>query len=431
MLMLIAKGTTMKQIYSTTLLLLCCMMIRAQKAVITVPVADLLGQPMTTLRPNQPVHDAYNAIAFCGGQTNSHYACPRLHQILYNDSVDVIKMTDDEAQISITHAYYVTPSSPTPQTSYWTLKKNITLLDDLTTHAIDPTHLPDAIHFTDSQHTALLHPNIITLTMPHHDATLNITFSAGTRFVRAPTDKKEKKSVHVFAIDYPAFTEHRITVPLHKCIITDHSKTNQERIIDYVHLLQQWAHTKQGCIPYTLGGTSFIHPMCGNFKEVTHTTTNGDYSAYEYDKNSKNPKSGLDCSGAVVRAAQICGIPYFAKNTTTISHCLSTVAHDQQLHEGDLIVVKGHVMVVSDVAKNLLIEARSYAHGYGKLQEIPLGNVFENVATYDDLMNIYINKKPIQRKDKQGKIRDTFSNVQLYGMMSAWKKNNNKKAHNE
>ena len=78
-------------------------------------------------------------------------------------------------------------------------------------------------------------------------------------------------------------------------------------------------------------------------------------------------------------------------------------------------------MIVSDITKNLLIEARSYGHGYGKLHEISIDQVFEGIETYKDLCDAYYEKKVVKRKDKDGKIRDTFSNLQLFSMMSVWK----------
>lgn len=403
----------------------------SQKAVINVPIADLLGQSIITMRPNESPHTAYHAIALCGGQINSTYACPRLHQLLYNDIIDVIKTTDDEAQIRIAHAYYVVPSafakatadrSADRQAQYWILKSNITLFDDLTAHNIPTAHLPNPINFSDKSHHALKHPDVVTLTEPHHDTTLHTTFSVGTRFTRVPLPQKKRPSyITVFAIDYKTMQEHQIKIPSYKCMIADPTKTKTEQITDYVNLLKKWAHTKHGCIPYTWGGTSFAHTIHGNFKEVTHKTNNSDYSSYEYEKDTNSPKSGFDCSGAIARATQICGIPYFCKNTATIPHCLAPLKPDQVLTNGDLILIRGHVMVVSDTDKNLLIEARSYSHGYGKLHEIPIGKVFEEIETYKDLTDAYFGKKVIKRKDKQGKIRDTFTNLQLFSMASVLK----------
>jgi hypothetical protein len=393
-----------------------------QKAVINVAVADLIGQQITTMRPDQSPQEAYHSIALCGGKINSTYSCPRLHQALYNDIVEIIKIVDDEAYIRITQTYYLTSSSTTPQSHYWTLKTNLTLLEDLRHHNITLDHLPEPINFTNKNQPSLYDNNIITLIEPYYDPTLQITFSVGTRFVQTPAIiKKKNTTLEVFAINYQTHQEQRMRIPFSKCMITDNQKESHERITDYVQLLKKWAHTKHGCIPYTWGGTSFTHTIQGNFKEVMHTTNNGDYSAYEYDKDRNCQKSGFDCSGVIARATQICGIPYFCKNTTTIAQYLQPIAKEHSIVSGDLILIKGHVMIVSDVDKNLLIEARSYTHGYGKLQEIPLNHVFENIETYQDLTNAYFNKSVIKRKDKQGKVRDTFANLQLFSMASAMK----------
>jgi cell wall-associated NlpC family hydrolase len=416
----------MKSIYSILLYILTYNSIsicseQVQKAVINVPIADLIGQQIITMRPDQSPQTAYNSIALCGGKTNSTYSCPRLHQALYNDIIEIIKIVDDEAYIHIPQTYYLTPSSSTPQSNYWTLKTNITPLAELTQHNIPRNHMPEPINFNTKDHQELYLSHIITLTQPHYDPTLQMDFSVGTRFVCAPTVTKKKNTIEVFAINFKTHTEHRIKIPVHKCMIADDQKSTHERITDYVHLLKKWAHTKHGCIPYTWGGTSFAHATHGTFKEVMHTTHNGDYSAYEYDKDNSCPKSGFDCSGVIARATQICGIPYFCKNTTTIAQCLQPITKEQTVSPGDLILIKGHVMAVSDVHKNLLIEARSYAHGYGKLHEIPLNQMFEGIETYQDLTDAYFNKSVIKLKDKEGKVRGTFANLQLFSMASVMK----------
>ncbi len=389
----------------------------SQKAVICVPIADLIGQQITTLIPDISAEKAYATIAHCAGEIKSSIACPRLHQLLYNDIVEVITTSSEEACIRIPQTYYVTPSSCQPQNCYWTLKKNIMLLDDLANNNIIASHLPDPINFADTNHCALNHTDVITLIEPFHDSTLNLTFSVGTRFIKKPGAQKRRASkIEAFALDFLRMKEHIIKIPRHKCVVYSCTKTPKERIADYVTLLQKWAHTKNGSIAYVWGGTSFTKTTNGAFKEITKTGHNGDYSFYEYEKDTQSPKNGFDCSGAILRAAQISGIPYFCKNTTTIGQCLASLIKEQTLQNGDLILIKGHVMVVSDINKNLLIEARAYAHGYGKLHEIPLREVFDGIETYKDLCDAYFEKKVVKRKDKHGNIRDTFSNVQLFSM---------------
>lgn len=397
-----------------------------QQGVINVPIADLLGQQIQSIWPQETAENSYRNLTICGGQINSPYACPRVHQLLYNDIVEIVKTTQDEMCIRIPQAYYLTSSSSLPQTDYWTLKNNVTPLETISAHNIAVSHLPKPINFSDKNHTALHDPDVITLIEPHHDPLLHITFSVGTRFVRTPTiAKKKSHTCTLFAINYAIMTEHHIKIPTKKCMLIDPKKTNLERITDYIDLLKKWAHTKHGCIPYVWGGTSFTHTTHGTFKEITQCTHNSDYSFYRYENDTSSPKSGFDCSGVIARATQICGIPYFCKNTATIAQCLAPLTTDQTLIPGDLILVRGHVMIVSDIEKNLLIEARSYAHGYGKLHEIKLNHVFDEIETYKDLIDAYFNKKTIKRKDIQGKIRDTFSNLQLFSMMSVWNKNLN------
>jgi hypothetical protein len=418
----------MKRIYGIILYIACCALYShlsaSQKAVICVPIADLIGQQITTLIPNIPAEKAYATIANCAGEIKSSIACPRLHQLLYNDIVEVVKIVDEEACIRILQAYYITPSSSQPQNCYWTLKKNIALLDDLANNNITTSHLPDPINFADTDHGALNHTDVITLIEPFHDSILNLTFSVGTRFIKKSSVQKRRASkIDAFALDYPRMKEEIIKIPRHKCVIYNDNKTQEERIADYVNLLQKWAHPKNGSIAYVWGGTSFTKTTNGTFKEITKTGHTGDYSFYEYEKDTQYPKNGFDCSGVILRAAQICGIPYFCKNTTTIAQCLAPITQEQPLQSGDLILIKGHVMVVSDINKNLLIEARAYGHGYGKLHEIPINQVFDGMETYKDLCDAYFGKKVIKRKDKHGTIRDTFSNVQLFSMRGIKKTN--------
>lgn len=393
----------------------------SQKAVINVPVADLLGQQIATM-PSDNVEELYAKIPVCAGEIKSSMACPRLHQLLYNDTVELLKTVGGQACIRISHGYYLIPSSHQPQTTYWTLQSNLTLLNTLTAKNIPVSCLPPTIDFADHNNTALNHPHCVTLTEPHYDTTLRMTFSAGTRFaISSSPQKKRSSTIDVFAIDYNKMKLYTIKIPHYKCIIANNTQTKDERITDFIFLLKKWAHLKNGSIPYVWGGTSFIKPMQTDFKEIAKTGHNGDYSFYEYEKDTQSTKNGFDCSGVILRAAQIAGIPYFCKNTTTIAQCLTPLKPEQELRQGDLILIKGHVMIVSDLAKNLLLEARSYGHGYGKLHEIPIGEVFEGIETYKDLCDTYHEKKVIKRKDKKGKIRDTFSNLQLFSMMSAWK----------
>jgi len=392
-----------------------------EKAVICVPIADLIGQSLHSLHALRDTYNSYNLyqqLPVCG-EKNAHISCPRLHQLIYNDVVEIIKREHDEVCIQIPNLYYLTASDK-PQTTYWTHRDNIRSFDDLTSYAINIDHIPQPINFTQPA-TLLPNNHTVTLTQPHYDAATKQTFSIGTRFIKASLSNRHiKNKISVYAIDYKKNKECIIFIPHTKCINSALLTTPEQQIAQFVSLLKLWAHQENGCIPYVWGGTSFTSTMNTPFQEKTHNTNNSSW--YEFDNDVTIPKNGFDCSGVIARAAQICGMPYFFKNTTTISKMLTELQTDDCLQNGDIILIKGHVMVVSNVAQNKLIEARSYAHGYGKLHEIKLHKVFDEMYDYQELCNAFFNKKTLKRKDVNGKIRDTFKDWKILTIRSIYQK---------
>ena len=382
-----------------------------QKAVVTVPVADLVGQPMQTIHPDRTANTSYDQIPLSTKKPG--LACPRMHQLLYNEVVEIVRTTGDEVCVRIPNIFYMISGSKKPQTTYWTLKKNIVDLNILRKqNNIDITNIPPPIDFNDNTHAALHNQNIITLIAPFHDKKTDQTFSVGTRFVRARQSKySQKKYIKVYVIDSATMKQHIVHIPRKKCMIYDPQKTDQDRMHDFVGMLKQWAHEQPGCIPYVLGGCSFTTTTDQDFNEVACATGNNMY----YTRNDNHiPQTGLDCTGIIARAAQVCGIPYFWKNSVTIQQCIPVLGKNENISVGNIILIRGHVMIVSDAQKNLLIEARSYIHGYGKVQEIALNNVFQGIDTYHDLLRAYRHKQPLKRIDSNGKVRDIFHTFSIH-----------------
>lgn len=378
------------------------------KAVIIVPVADLIGQPMRVFHARKPVHTAYNELPWWQGLSPQDNTCPRLHQALFNEMVTVIKTTKDEALVRIPNIYYLVHTSPKPQTDYWTLKKNIMFLSDMRRHNIDLSTLPEPVNF-ECTDLSVCHRNTITITDPVYDAKTNLTFSAGTRFVKT-NEQAVSDKITVYVFD-PASKTNK-TIALDKKITRsydDHPR--EQRIRDFVDLLRQWAHTDS--IPYVWGGCSFTHAHQDTFENRYQIGTG--------EGNHNAPKTGFDCSGVIARAAQTVGIPYFFKNTYTLVQNLKLLEKNEKLEEGDLIWIRGHVMAVADLQKNTLIEARSYEGGYGKVQEIALNRVFKGIKTYHDLENCYYQKQKLQRLNAKGDIMDSFSHCKLLKIASVWK----------
>jgi cell wall-associated NlpC family hydrolase len=383
----------------------------SQKALVIVPIADLVGQPFTNKKQPEPAY-SYQNLPICGGK-NHGQSCVRMHQLLFNETVDIVQEQSDEVLVSIPNAFFTTEANR-HTTTYWTHKKNLIPLDTLEQKGLNLDYIPPAISY---ETTNANQPNIITLHMPFHDVHNNRTFSAGTRFVcMHTTTSEENYTTHYF--DNKTSTYTPLEIPKNRCLpIKNFSK--KERIALFVQVVRNWATLETGCIPYVWGGCSF------NNKSTSHTfaensLNNNSATFYTVDHYTATPKSGFDCSGMVLRATQLCGIPYFFKNTSTIAQNLAPLKNDEALHDGDIILFSGHVMVVGSTKNNTLFEARHYNHGYGKVQEIELARVFKGIETYTDLVNAYNTRKPLQRIDKNGAVRDTIPTFKLLRMESVW-----------
>lgn len=374
------------------------------EAFVAVPVADLLGEPFfsNTTDKNEPRHahsikEQYQTIAITTGKNN---VCARLHQALFNERVEIINEKDDQVQLLLPSAFYQTPGTTTCQNSYWALKKNFAPIQrSASKESLDTNKLvPPAIDFNKPESVTPA-TNLITLKNPWYDAITDQTFSVGTRLV--VTNKLKTDAGMLYGIifyDHARKKAHKRLLPAHLCLTPATNKKMQRQ--RFVALLKNWA-TKQPSIPYVLGGSSYG----GNKKSTAN-------------QHALQPTTGFDCSGLILRAAQTCGIPYFFKNSYTIAHNMMEVITIDQLQNGDIIWVPGHVMIVSDIRKNLLIEARGYEHGLGKLCQTNLETVFENNKNYEDLMRAARDRTMIGRLNKGGKPVGVYAPIKFFGLMA-------------
>ncbi|MCL4229931.1 hypothetical protein KJZ61_04580 [Candidatus Dependentiae bacterium] len=352
-------------------------------ALVVVPIADLYGAiPNNTYIPM----DAQPAPL-----------CPRLMQALFNEHVEILKEQHDHALIKITHAFHHPYNRPTKiLNTYWISKAAIAILDSLPaeTHKV----IPPPITWTNP--TSVAQQRIATLCYPWHDRTSDTTYSAGTRFVITKSSKK-----HFSVAFWNARTQKIIssTIPKHLCSSLKTDATSQERQAACVALTRSWAHSSPGIIPYIFGGCSMTIPY-DPYQPVISSIQPHASNVIDHAHKTMQPHTGFDCAGLVLRAAQCCGIPYFFKNTTALAQGLRALRPNESLENGDLIWTPGHVMMVSDIKKNLLVEARSFYHGYGKVQEIPIGRQFLNIATYQDMCAAFFNHQRLKRLDIAGNV---------------------------
>jgi hypothetical protein len=383
-----------------TALLLCLYThsVCAYKAVISVPIADLIECPLSSISSHN-VLSSYNTLPYAeeGGQ----HSCPRARQALFNEIVDVVATNKDEVQCRVYNMF--THTKQGANNLFWTHKKNISATEN-NELAIPEPYTIDYKHVSTSS-------DILSLIFPWYDYVTQYTYSIGTRFVR---DKSYDTDTH-YAIrikDYSSDSIERSYIKKSKAVISKKRSTQESRLL-YVVLLKKWANAI-GLIPYVTGGASFT----GEY--------NSDLYYIEYEKNEKcsisfwnRPRqkyvvSGLDCSGIVIRAAQIAGLPYFYEDTTTLSTYLKSLEKDQSIENGDLIWHKGHVMTISDINNNMVIESTGYRTGFGKTVEHSLSDIFRKIKTYTQLKQAYLDKTSVERIDKNHHTLKNISSLMIY-----------------
>lgn len=361
-----------------------------QKAIIIVPVADLIGAPVSNIK-------TYKRLPLCGGKINPFEACIRMNQLLFNVIVEVLEQKNNQVKITIPHLFFTTKTNTQPYTTYWTHADNIILLDTLHEKGLNIDKIPQPFDFKKNNIEYAMR-NTIVLLRPHYDKKIEYHFSAGTRFVQVNTKKNKTNYHHVYAFDKKTMAFKTLLLPKKVCLVQSKLTTHKQRTQLFVKLLRSWTHLNNGVIPYVWGGCSFIGTSNDRgFSETIHIQNDKPaYSFFTKTDCTESPKTGLDCTGLIALAAQIAGIPYFLKNSTTITQHLQQIKKDQPFEEGDIIWIDRHAMVISNIKKNLLVEARHYSHGYGIVHEIPLHKQFKQITTYKKLADAVFNKKRFQ-----------------------------------
>ena len=157
-------------------------------AVTIVPVADLVGAPLCD-------ETRYKQMPLCGANIQPFVACNRLHQLLFNEVVDVVEKRGEEVKVRVPNMFYLSYGKTEPHSSYWTIKKYLLPLDTLDAHKV-----PKPLSFKDKDMSSYT-TNTVTLCMPYSDPATNTTFSAGTRFVRAQQRNKRAKKIKVYMLN--------------------------------------------------------------------------------------------------------------------------------------------------------------------------------------------------------------------------------------
>ncbi len=243
----------------------------------------------------------------------------------------------------------------------------------------------------------------VTIAQPWFEPITQTHFSAGTCFAC----DRNRREIWVFN---PTTKEYSKTAcPTHLCMPLPSQDFSTQRK-QMLALLRSWI-TQEDFVPYAFGGCSVRTKIQKSATVIAKemTLNQGDPVRYYEWPGTQNecPKTGLDCSNLILLSAQMCGIPYICKNSLAAVTFLRPVTAENSLEIGDIIWIDKHLMVVADLGRHTLIEARGYDSGYGKVQEIPLHEMFKDIKTYDQLVDCYLKKTEIERLNKDGGVQAT------------------------
>jgi hypothetical protein len=316
------------------------------------------------------------------------FPCVRVHQMLFNELFFDAVCTNDECSGKIPNAFYgYNTEKDQPLNSYCSLATNMVFLADLAQKNL-LKYVPAP--YGETRYAS----KILTLKLPWKDSATGMRFSAGTRFVRAPKHDRP----HSFAVRYVQFDHMKAIsafIPKDRCLLHQVRDRQQQRVA-FVALIRSWIeHASPRIIPYVLGGSSYLAGVDDTRPYLKEQSILGQKAAVYKRKETHKPCWGLDCSELIWRATQIVGIRYPWKSSLMVERFLKPLGAKQQVEVGDVIWVPGHVMIVSDVARNMLIESVGYQSGFGKVHEIALKDRIKGCGTYTKLVRLMRAQQPI------------------------------------
>lgn len=390
-----------------------------------VPVADLVSYPL--LQNSSHTFKSYENLPclFFSKKTEM----PRLGQLLFNEKVQIIEERSSEVRVLIDQRSYISAQNILLTHGFWMDRSTIFLLEDLSMH--DKNKIPQ--HLSYSQKIAATENTIVliepwTLLKETLFSKRHITYSAGTRFTHAIHHKtiKDHYPVYIFNVSKKRFEVQHI--PHSSCILENPTRDDHEKRKLFIALIRYWANRpNHKSFGYVLGGSSLVEEVePNNFALQKRGPKEELFFVRPHHKEKEQSfnthyltQTGIDCSNLVSRAAQIAGIPYYAGNTSTIKHVLKPLTRNDRIENGDIVVWKGHVIIISSISKNLIVEARGYEpSAYGIVQEIPLSERFKDIYTIKDLTESYFLKKKVSLLAKTGNVKETLKDgIYIYKLL--------------
>ena len=392
--------------------------VRDEWALVVGTVADGLGMApeLVTLSPKR-----FTGLPHSWRQV-AEAPYTRLHQLLFNQRVRITEVRGIEARVELPYVCTKSgPNEPSKPLACWVLQKHLIPIKELKNLKVDLSKLPPILADDTSRPIAVL-------TEPHWVGKHKRLFSVGTRFT---VKWKHDKTVTVNVFNPKTKSFDLIKLPKERVYLPqNHSR--KERVATYVKLVRKWAKLRKGFIPYVLGGSSWTEtyhahdvdhrPMKAGGKQITR---NGKPAlAYFRKGGGDHPRSGMDCSSLISTAAQIAGMPYYSKNTTTIGNRLQKISKGDQIQAGDLILIRGHVFIISKTSPSLhIVQAQGYSGGIGegRVSEAAANKLFAGIKTPKDLQEAFLNKKPLTLRHYGGEKNKIIKNWSIHKVRSCWK----------
>jgi len=359
---------------------------RTQLAAIKPPVVDVFIRPY--IQTNIPYSPK-------GAPDDG--TCSRAHQMLAHEVVTIVDTKDALVCFACSNLVYgFDEQSGIPLNTFWTHRDNLLFLDEA------PQQILAALPSPQSPAAST-----IVLTLPWNK------YSFGTRFVRSPSHDCRI----FFGALQPDFTSnmHRvIKIPRSHARITltpTNSTVARQLFLKTAYGLIAHAakEQKNGIIPYTWGGSSYIHASSAADQFLS-------------TQGWQRPKAGIvctgfDCSELIFRLAQTSNISYYAKTAHAVTKLMPQLRHHEALQPGDIIWFPGHVMIIGNVEKNEIIEARGYESGHGDMHTITLAECFARIKNYADFRKAYIQKESLDLLTKDGYFQKTIPEFKIFKLM--------------
>lgn len=375
-----------------------------RQVVVAVPVTDLVAQPLGD-QCLDLLQVRANYAQVSPSWVHKSTECLRVHQALFNEVLDVLEETSYELKVAVKNCFY---GDQAQVDGLWAQKEHFAYCDQM-----DLSGVPAPVEHKNKKIDTGVDHRVITLRMPFYDFNTGCLYSAGTRFCCVDLTAGH---CAILLNNYSTNQLNKTYIPIYFCQLGSDYANQQSQINNFVSLVRDWAYidaTNPQAIPFVWAGTSFCAKQslinCHNIVGRAKLAQERCYT-------------GFDASGLVLRAAQVCGIPYFYKNTTTAFANLRALPAGCLPANGDLICAPGFIAVITDVVNHKLVRAVGAGAGYGYVVETSLNEAFLNINSYQELVTAISAGEPVVCIGSRGEVRTTFNNLKICGLNCLWDK---------